>query len=135
MNDTQTIEILKSLRLHAMASVYEASLRLAPGAAPSTDALLAEMAEAEQSARRLRATERLLKRAAIRIPASLDEITFSPERNLDRDLVSRLSSMRWVAEGASVLVTGPYASILPHLLLRDRVIHTAASMEVTCGSG
>jgi len=107
MNDTQTIEILKSLRLYAMASVYEASLRLAPGATPSTDALLAEMAEAEQSARRVRATERLLKRAAIRIPASLDEITFSPERNLDRDLVSRLSSMRWVSEGASVLVTGP----------------------------
>ena len=29
MNDTQTIEILKSLRLHAMASVYKASLRFA----------------------------------------------------------------------------------------------------------
>lgn len=27
MNDTQTIEILKGLRLHAMASVYEASRR------------------------------------------------------------------------------------------------------------
>ncbi|MFW6232336.1 MAG: hypothetical protein ACOC37_04705 [Spirochaetota bacterium] len=34
-------------------------------------------------------------------------MTFNPERNLDRDLVSRLSSMRLVAEGASVLVTGP----------------------------
>ena len=107
MNDTQTIEILKSLRLHAMADVYEASRRLAPHSAPSTDELLAHMAEAEQSARRARSTERLLKRAALRIPASLDELSFSPERNLDRDLVSRLATMEWVSGGATVLVTGP----------------------------
>ena len=93
MNDTQTIEILKSLRPHAMADVYEASRRLAPHSAPSTDELLAHMAEAEQSARHARSTERMLKRAALRIPASLDEPSFSPERDLDRDLVSRLGTI------------------------------------------
>ena len=107
MNDIQTIEILKSLRLHAMADVYEASRRLAPHNTPSTDELLAHMAEAEQSARRARSTERLLKRATLRIPASLDELSFSPERNLDRDLVSRLATMEWVTTGATVLITGP----------------------------
>ncbi len=107
MNDTQTIDILKALRLKAMADVYETTLRLGPTNAPTAGELVAQMAEAELNARRRRSTDRLLKRAALRIPASMEEISFSPERNLDRDLVGRLFTLEWVAHGATVLITGP----------------------------
>jgi len=106
MNETQTIETLKSLRLSAMAEVYEAFLRLGPTDSRTTSELIAEMAEAEWNAKWNRKTERLLKKAQLRIPASLDEIDYSPERNLDRGVVQNLSRMEWVKNGSTVLITG-----------------------------
>jgi len=107
MNDTQTIETLKSLRLPAMADAYESFLRLGSGAGRTISEVVAQMAEAEWNSRQQRKTERLLKNAHLRVPASIDEIEFSPERNLDRDTIGRLASMEWIHRGSTVLVTGP----------------------------
>src|SRR6056297_2698745 len=106
MNETQTLETLKSLRLFAMAEVYEAFLRLGPSDSRTTSELIAEMAEAEWNAKWNRKTDRLLKKAQLRIPSSLDEIDYSPERNLDRAVVQNLSRMEWVKNGSIVLITG-----------------------------
>jgi DNA replication protein DnaC len=106
MNETQTLEMLKSLRLFAMADVYEAFLRLGPSDSRTTGELIAEMAEAEWNAKWNRKTERLLKKAQLRIPASLDEIDYSPERNLDKGVLQSLSRMEWVNNGSTILITG-----------------------------
>lgn len=105
MNDVQTIETLKSLRLSAMADVYESMLRIGTGHTISE--VVARMAEAERNLREHRKTGRLLKNARLRIPASIDEIEFSPERNLDRDAIGQLASMEWVHRGSTILITGP----------------------------
>lgn len=107
MNDARTLETLRALRLSAMADVYEASLRLGPKDAHTPAELVARMTEAECNARHERRTARLLKKAALRIPASLEEIDFSPERNLDRSVIGNLADMEWVARGATVLMSGP----------------------------
>ena len=106
MNEQQTLETLKSLRLSAMAEVYETFLRLGPSDSRSTHELIAEMAEAEWNAKWNRKTERLLKKAQLRIPASLDELDFSPERNLDKGAVQSLAQMKWIQAGSTVLITG-----------------------------
>lgn len=106
MNDTGTLETLRALRLTAMADAYEASLRLGPKEAHTSTELVARMAEAEWNARHERRTTRLLKKAALRIPASLDEINFSPDRNLDHSAIGNLADMEWVARGSTVLITG-----------------------------
>jgi DNA replication protein DnaC len=110
MNDSHTIAILRRLHLPAMADVFEASLRLEPAAAGGASQLLAHMCEAEWNERERRKTERLLKSAALRVPASLEEIEMSPERNLDRGLLSMLSSLEWIPHGATVLITGATGS-------------------------
>ena len=107
MNDTQTIETLKSLRLPAMADAYESFLRLGSGSGQTTSEVVAQMTEAEWNNRQRRKTERLLKNAQLRVPASIDEIEFSPERNLDRDTIGKLASMDWIHRGSTILVTGP----------------------------
>jgi DNA replication protein DnaC len=107
MNDTQTIDLLRSLRLPAMADVYEASLRLGPSQAYTSSELLARLTEAEWNARNHRKTDRLLKQAHLRIPASLDEIEFSPERNLDRGVFTTLAALDWIPRGSTMLITGP----------------------------
>lgn len=105
MNDTKTIEMLRTLRLTAMADVFETSLRLGSTQSQSLGELVAHMTEAEWSAREQRRTERLLKQAALRILASLEEIEFSKERNLERGAFMTLASMDWVRRGATVLIT------------------------------
>ena len=110
MNDTQTIETLKSLRLSAMAEVYEISLRLGPSQSQTTGELVAQMAEAESNARQRRRTDRLLKKASLRVPASIDEIELSPERNLDRGVIQQLAAMDWITRGSTILITGPTGS-------------------------
>lgn len=107
MNRLQTVETLRTLKLSAMADVYEASTRLGPNNAPTTGELIAQMAEAELNLRKTRKTERLLRQAALRIPATIDAIEFSPERNLDRDIVRNLSTMEWIERGETLLITGP----------------------------
>ena len=107
MNDVQTIEKLKSMQLSGMAEAYESILRLGSVKGRTISEVLAQMTEAEWNTRQTRKTERLLKNARLRIPASIDELEFSPERNLDRDTIGQLVSMEWVHRGATVLITGP----------------------------
>ena len=107
MNDQQTIDILKGLRLNAMADVYQTSLRLSPTNAPTAAELIAEMAEAQQSAARNRRTNRLLKAARLRFQDGIEALEITPERNLDRQTLTRLSTMEWVDRGATLLITGP----------------------------
>jgi DNA replication protein DnaC len=107
MNTTATIETLRALKLSAMADAYEASLRFGPADAPSSAELVARMAEAEWNLRQERKTERLLRQAALQVPASIDRIEFGPERNLDRNAVHTLTTMDWVDRGETMLITGP----------------------------
>lgn len=107
MNHLQTIETLRALKLSAMARVYEASGRLGPSDAPTTGELIARVAEAESNLRQRRKTDRLLRQARLRVPATIDAIEFSPERNLDRDTIRILSTMEWIERGETMLITGP----------------------------
>lgn len=107
MNPTATLDTLRSLKLSAMADVYEASLRFTPTETPTPGELIARMAEAEWNLRLQRKTDRLLRQADLRVPASLDRLTFGVERNLNADTIANLSTMEWIRDGKSVLVTGP----------------------------
>ncbi len=102
----QTIEKLRSMRLHGMAEALEIEQRTGERSR-SPGELLAELTDAEWDSRVKRRTSRLLKQAKLRFNATLDQIDYRPERGLDRDLVSRLHGTDWIEAGASVLITGP----------------------------
>jgi DNA replication protein DnaC len=106
MNDGQTLEKLRSLRLYGMAEAFAAFLQYGPSDKRSPAEVLAELADAEWDARNNRRSERLLKAARLRFQATLEEIDFSPERNLDRTGVRKLMSTEWIDHGATVLITG-----------------------------
>ena len=105
---SQTIDKLKSLRLHGMAEALQEARRCGGGQSP--EQLLAELTDAEWDARVQRRTARLLKQAKLRFTATLDQLDYSPERNLDRDMVARLQGTEWIWQGSTVLITGPTGS-------------------------
>jgi DNA replication protein DnaC len=110
MNDTKTLELLHSLRLTAMADVYTTALQLGTAHTQPVSELLAYMVEAEINRRRERKSQRLIKQAQIRIPASLEEVDLSPERGIPQGLFTSLATLDWVNYGHTLLVTGKTGS-------------------------
>lgn len=106
MNDQQTLEKLHSLRLSGMADAFQDYLHTGPADKRTAAEVLAELVDAECDMRQNRRTERLLKRAHLRLQATIEELTYSPERNLDRKTVAKLTDDTWIRKGATVLITG-----------------------------
>jgi DNA replication protein DnaC len=48
-----------------------------------------------------------LKKARLRLSASIEDIAYRPARGLDKSLMLSLASCSWIAERQNVLVTGP----------------------------
>jgi DNA replication protein DnaC len=110
MNDEQTLKQLRALRLYGMADAFEAFRRTGVSDKRTPEELLGELADAEWDARSNRRSDRLLKAAHLRFQATLEEITYSPERNLDRRAVQKLMGCEWIDAGSAVLITGATGS-------------------------
>jgi len=73
----------------------------------TADELVGHLVDAEWDDRHNRRLARLLKNARFRYQTSFEQIDFQRSRNLDKDLVLRLSDVTWVQEHRNVIVTGP----------------------------
>jgi DNA replication protein DnaC len=62
--------------------------------------------QAEQEERINRRFERLQKNAKFRYRASIEEIDYSPERGINKDLLTRLATCEYITKGESVLISG-----------------------------
>ncbi|WP_437917476.1 IS21-like element helper ATPase IstB [Sorangium sp. So ce302] len=102
-----TLEKLKSLHLYVMANTWVAQ-RTDPAIAElDFDGRFALLVDAEHIARDNTRIGRLLREAKLRIPsACLEDIDYAPKRELDRAQIRQLSSGRWIADHANVLITG-----------------------------
>jgi DNA replication protein DnaC len=101
-----TINQLHSLRLHGMLQTWQAweesrsltGLTLTEG----LDMLLA----AETEDRKNRRFQRLEQLAGFRYKASLEEIRYKADRNLDRGIIARLSTCEYIKKAENLLLTG-----------------------------
>jgi len=106
MSEEQTLQKLRALRLSGMADSFENYMHFGPADKRTPAEVLAELTDAEWDTRINRRTERLLKKARLRLQATFEELTYSPERNLDRKVVHKLSGEQWLHNGSTVLITG-----------------------------
>jgi len=102
-----TLEKLKALRLHALASAWEAQQKQPDVTALSFDERLGLLIDAEWLTRENARVGRNLRAAKLRISqACLEDVDFGAKRGLDRPLVRQLAACRWVYEKQNVIVTG-----------------------------
>jgi len=52
-----------------------------------------------------RRTDRLMKNAAFRYHASIEQLRFDPSRGLDKSMITSLASCDFIKEGSSVIIT------------------------------
>lgn len=107
MNNSDTLNKLRSLKLFGMYHAFKTNLELGKTDGYTPDQLLAELVEAEHEDRINRKINRLIDAAKFRYKASVEQINFHRDRNIDRTLVMRLAECGFIEKHENVLITGP----------------------------
>ncbi len=104
MNNTQTIEKLKEMKLLGMQQAYQACMAMRD---PFTaDQLIAHLTDAEWESRQTRKIQRLIQNAHFRYQAGIEEIDFRSERELDKNLILRLADCSFIEKAENILIEG-----------------------------
>ena len=102
-----TIEKLKAMRLEAMVSAWNEQHGKPDVNRLSFDERFGMLVDAEWLHRENRRLGTALREAKLKLAsACLEDIEYSPKRELDRAQIRQLASCRWVAEHQNVLISG-----------------------------
>ena len=108
MNNNQaTLSKLEQMRLHGMARAFRATMETGVKQSLTPDEFVGHLVDTEWDDQRNRKLSRLIKAAQFRYHAGFEEIDFTSTRNLDKNLLLRLSERGWIEAHRNVLITGP----------------------------
>lgn len=107
MNNNSTLEKMKELKLFGMQKYFAASLQTRGHEHMTADELLAFLIEAEYDYKRTKRINASFKNAKFRYPASIEEISFGKNRNLDKNTFIRLADCSFIEKKENILITGP----------------------------
>jgi len=102
-----TLEKLHALKLSGMAKALEEQLQVPDIQTLTFEERLGLLVDREATERRNRKLRVRLKKAKLRLNASLEDIDYRTARGLDKSLILQLSSCQWIEEHLNVLITGP----------------------------
>lgn len=106
MNTTQTLQQMQQLRLQGMYRAYYSQLELPMGQQLEGHDLVAQLVQSEQLNRAQVKTDMYLKLAKLRLPATVEQIEYSPSRNLTKQQLALLAEGRYLDNGENLLITG-----------------------------
>lgn len=106
MNNNATIEKMKQMRLYGMQGAFENAIATGKSTDFTADQLIGYLVESEWNNRTNRKTERLIKNARFRYQASIEEVKWDPARNIDKNLLLRLSDCSFIEKAEAIIITG-----------------------------
>ncbi|WP_339700920.1 IS21-like element helper ATPase IstB [Algoriphagus aquimarinus] len=106
MNNNQTIEKLKTMRLGAMAQLHLQHVNDNRLGGMTCDEYLAVLTDHQWEERENKKVDRLLKQASFRQNANLANIDYSPERNLDKNMFARLCTLDFISRREGLIICG-----------------------------
>jgi DNA replication protein DnaC len=125
MNE-QTIDKMRTLKFYGMIRAFQANLASANKTENTADELLSMLIDAEWDDRFNRRMNRSVQRARFRYKASVEQISFSDERELDKNRVLRLADCEFIAKKENVLITG--STGIGKSYIASAIGHQACSM-------
>lgn len=102
----ETLDKMRQMHLYGMANAFKSSLENYGAESMTNDQFVSWLIANEWDDRCNKTVERLIKSAAFRYNASFEEIDYSIERGLDKNLMNRLSDMSFVSEKKNLFITG-----------------------------
>ena len=107
MNNNQTVEKLRQMRLNAMASLHLRQISEHNQEKFSPDEYLALLTDHEWEDRQNRKIKRLITQAGFRQQATIAQINYLTPRNLDRNAFERLATLEFIKRKENIILTGP----------------------------
>ncbi len=127
MNNNQTIEKLKQLRLGAMAQLHLQHIKDNRIENITADEYLASLIDHQWEDRQNRKIARLLKQAGFKQQASLADVNYTQNRNLDKNMFTRLGTLDFIRRKENIILTG--ASGVGKSYLAQALGHQGCMME------
>jgi len=127
MNNNQTIERLRQMRLSAMATLHLQHVQSNHTSDYTPDEYLALLADYEWEDRHNKKTARLLKQSNFRQQATLADVDFVSARNLEKNMFNRLATLDFIVKNESIIITG--ASGVGKSFLAQALGHQACMMS------
>lgn len=106
MNNNQTIERLKQMRLGAMASLHYQHIKDNRIENLTADEYLALLTDHQWEERLNNKIDRLIRQARFRERASVADIEYNQQRNLDKNMFTRLATLDFIKRKENIIITG-----------------------------
>jgi DNA replication protein DnaC len=106
MNNNQTIEKLKQMRLGAMADLHLQYVKNNKLDDSTPDEYLTILTDHEWENRQNLKIARLIKQAGFRQKADITQIHFAATRHLDKNMCTRLATLDFIKRNENIIVTG-----------------------------
>jgi len=106
MLSEETHQKLVTMRFHGLAVAFDDYLQERKPDKLTFEERFGLMVDREYTDRQQRRLTRRLKSAKLREQACVEDINYRHPRNLDRSVMQRLTTCRWVAEHENVVLTG-----------------------------
>src|SRR5690606_33215392 len=107
MNEHNTIEKMRRMRMNAMAALYHRSLTENLHRDETTADFLALLVDSESQNRQI---DSLIQHAGFRQAAPATDIDYLTPRNLDKNTFERLLSLGFITRRENIILTGPTGS-------------------------
>lgn len=114
MTNESTIEKMKGMKLLGMSQAFENLLRT-PNAKLTMDEVAAYLVDAEYEDRYNRKLESLIKKGRFRYQTGMEGLDFRVDRNLDKNLMLRLTSCDWIKKKQNIIISGATGSGKSHI--------------------
>lgn len=121
MSTTATISKMKELRLQGMRKAFEASIETKQWQSMTQDEFISYLVQSEWEHRQNYRLQVSLHRAKFRYNASLEELSYTQERNIDKNMIMRLADCSYIEKKENIIITGStgvgksfFASALGH---------------------
>lgn len=102
-----TLEKLHSLKLNGMVKALEEQIGMPDLKELTFEERLGLLVDRELTERQNRKLHTRLKKAKLRLNASLEDIDYRHPRGLDKSMILSLASCQWIQEHNNILITGP----------------------------
>ena len=106
-NNHATLDKLQKMKFYGMLRAFQSTLETGQYHDLTPDEFLSFLVDAEFDDRNNRRVDRLIKNARFRYHACMEEINFSLNRNLDKNLIHRLSDCSWITKHQNIIFSGP----------------------------
>ena len=104
--NTETLEKMRKMKLFGMHRAFKTSIESGKTEDLTMDEMISNLISSEWDDRRNRGIERQLKNARFRYKASLEELNFQIDRNIDRNQVMRFGECAFISKHENILITG-----------------------------